>query len=152
MLSSRAMSHDHGTSQLSDEHAALEAMCDDLIHRAESGEWRECDAVWDGFSLRLETHMELEESELFPRFAKVGPDQTEIVAALTAEHIELRSEVLRLGLAIQEQLLRLDDVRGLVDKLRHHAAHENEVFYRWAKKVVLSKPALDDPREGARSK
>ena len=140
------MSDDQGTSQLADEHAALEALCDDLVNRAESGEWRECDAVWDDFTRRLETHMELEEKELFPRFAKLGPDQTEIVAALSAEHVALRSEVLRLGLAIQEQLLRLDDVRGLVDKLRNHAAHENKVFYRWAKTVVLSKPALDGPR------
>lgn len=131
-------------SHLADEHQALEALCDDLVNRAESGDWRECDAVWDDFTRRLEAHMELEEKELFPRYGKLGPDQAETIAALGAEHIELRSRVLRLGLAVQEQLLRLEDVQALVEKLRHHAAHENEVFYRWAKTVVLSKHGITE--------
>jgi hemerythrin-like domain-containing protein len=127
---------------LADEHRALEVLCDDLVNRAESGEWRECDAVWDDFTRRLEAHLELEEKELFPRFADLGPEQAKTVAALAAEHDELRSTVLRLGLAVQEQLLRLSDVQELVEKLRGHAAHENQVFYPWAKTVVLSKPGL----------
>ena len=129
---------------LADEHKTLEALCDDLVNRAESGDWRECDAVWDDFTRRLEAHMELEEKELFPRYGKLGPDQAETIAALGAEHIELRSIVLRLGLAVQEQLLRLEDVQALVEKLRHHAAHENQVFYRWAKTVVLSKHGITE--------
>lgn len=137
------MTHQEGKTHLADEHVALEAMCDDLMNRAESGEWRECDAIWDEFTRRLEAHMELEEKELFPRFAKLGPDQSEIVAKLTAEHVALRNLVLQLGLAVQEQLLRLDDVRGLVEKLKGHAAHENEVFYRWARTVVLPKRGIE---------
>ncbi len=145
MLRSGAMSKDPtDETDLFDEHAALEALCDDLTNRAESGDFRECDAVWDELTRRLEAHMDLEEKELFPRYAKLGPDQSETVAALTAEHVALRSLVFRLGLAVQEQLLRLGDVEGLVAKLRAHAAHENQIFYRWAKSVVLSKHALAD--------
>jgi hemerythrin-like domain-containing protein len=130
--------------QLADEHRALEVLSEDLVNRAESGDFRECDAIWDQMTRSLEAHMELEEKELFPRYAKLGPDQAELVGALIAEHAEVRSELLRLGLAVQEQLLRADDVRALVAKLRAHAAKENAAFYQWAKTVVLSKPALSE--------
>ena len=116
---------------LSEEHQATHALCDDLIARAETGEWKMCDAVWDQFARRLEAHMQLEETELFPRFARTHPEQYFSVARFLEEHRDIRSEISRLGIAIQLHELRESSVRELVDRLERHAKSENRAFYPW---------------------
>lgn len=114
----------------------LGGLCDDLINRAESGDWHECDAVWDEFGRVLEAHMGLEEATLLPVFGAEGPEQAHLVDQIRREHQDLRLTVERLGVAVQVHTLRADDVRELVDRLRRHAALEDASLYAWADRTA----------------
>lgn len=125
----------------------LGGLCDDLINRAESGDWHECDAVWDEFGRVLEAHMGLEEATLLPAFEAEGPEQAFLVDRIRREHQDIRLTVERLGVAVQVHTLRADDVRELVDRLRRHAALEDESLYRWADRTAS--PLVIQPTSAA---
>jgi hemerythrin len=128
------------------EHAMLDVLCNDLINRAESDDWRECDAVWDELGRALEAHMSLEEATLFVAFGAEGPEESLLVDRLRREHRDIRQGVERLGVAVQLHTLRADDVRELVETLRRHAALEDSTLYAWADRAVGPFAA---PRAGA---
>lgn len=117
------------------EHAMLDKLCDDLIDRAESDDWHECDAVWDEVGRVLEAHMSLEETALLPGFGAEGPEQARLTEQIRCEHRGIRRMVERLGVAVQVHTLRADDVRELVELLRRHAALEDDSLYPWADRV-----------------
>jgi hemerythrin HHE cation binding domain-containing protein len=118
------------------EHDMLGGLCDDLINRAESGDWHECDAVWDEFGRVLEAHMNLEEATFLPVFGAEGPEQALLVDRIRHEHQDIRRTVERLGVAVQVHTLRADDVRELVALLRRHAALEDTSLYAWAARAA----------------
>ena len=135
------MNHEPRVS-LAKEHEVVLALSNDLLARAESGEWRLCDAVWDDFTRRLEAHMELEEKQLFPKLVAERPECQKDMEKLVLEHQEIRATMNRLGLAIQLHELRERHVRDLVTKLEHHAKAENQEFYPW---LATEAPELDRP-------
>lgn len=116
---------------LEKEHEIIDALCADLVARAECGEWKMCDAIWDGFVKRLEAHMDLEERELFPRFVKMHPENEFFVSRLEAEHLEIRVALQHMGLTIQLHELREANMRSLVAHLRRHVEKEARAFYPW---------------------
>jgi hypothetical protein len=117
------------------EHAMLDRLCEDLVNRAESGDCRECDAVWDELGRVLEAHMGLEEATLLPVFGAEGPEQARLADQIRREHQDIRRTVARLGVAVQVHTLRAGDVRELVELLRRHAALEDGSLYAWADRV-----------------
>ncbi len=133
------------------EHAMLDRLCDDLVNRAESDDWRECDAVWDDLGRVLEAHMSLEEATLLPVFGAEGPEQARLVDRLRREHRDIRRTVERFGIAVQLHTLRADDVREFVEALRRHAALEDSSLYAWADRAATpsSRPSLDAPEAAA---
>lgn len=130
------------------EHAMLGHLCDDLVNRAESDDWRNCDAVWDELGRVLEAHMSLEEATLLPVFGAEGPEQAYLVDQLRGEHRDIRLAVERLGVAIQVHALRASDVREFVETLRRHAALEDATLYAWADRAIepSAKSALVTPQ------
>lgn len=118
------------------EHQMLGALCDDLMNRAESGDWRECDAVWEELGRVLDAHMNLEEGTLLPVFEGEGPGQARLAAQIRREHRDIRHSVERLGIMVQVHELRADDVRAFVEALRRHAAFEDSSLYAWADRIA----------------
>lgn len=116
---------------LFDEHLLIESLCVDLVARAEAGEWQLADAIWDEFARRLHRHMDLEETELFPRFLRRFPESRDAIRRLQAEHDGFRADLERLGIRLQLHELRCDDAREFVARIRRHADAENLEFYPW---------------------
>lgn len=116
---------------LREQHRLLDIQFDELLQRAATGDWRECDAIWDGFSRALGQHMADEERRLFPDFARIGPMAAKIVQQLREEHEELRSRLQSIGVAIQLHAARAEELQDLVRVLREHAAREGQSIYPW---------------------
>ena len=131
---------------LFEEHRALVRMCDDLKNRAESGDWRLCEEIWSDFSWRLEEHMRLEETELFPRYAALGGSHVGIVKDLVGDHASFRATLAQMGVNVELHLLRKTDVDRLVERLDLHAQRENETLYPWARSIRLTAAPLSSPR------
>jgi Hemerythrin HHE cation binding domain len=129
---------------LAREHVLMNTLCEDIVARAETGEWRLCDAIWDELARRLRAHMLLEERSLFPGFLKAHPDRRAALAELQAEHGTFRAAIERLGIAVQLQELRSSQVRSLVSQLDLHSQRENLEFYPW---VRMQEQTLERPRE-----
>lgn len=116
---------------LREQHHILDSQFDELLRRAATGDWRECDAIWDGFSRTLGQHMADEEGRLFPDFARIGPNAAKIVQQLCDEHEELRSRLQSIGVGIQLHSARAEELQDLVRVLREHAAREGQSIYPW---------------------
>ncbi|MCU0686138.1 MAG: hemerythrin domain-containing protein [Polyangiaceae bacterium] len=117
------------------EHLSLDRRCADLSNRAQSGDWRECDAIWDDFCRQLEAHMRYEETCLLPDYAQQGEREALVALKLRGEHGDVRRLVDRLGVALQVHSLRAYDIEDLVALLGRHVSLENETLYPWAKRA-----------------
>lgn len=118
------------------EHLSLEKRCADLSNRAQSGDWRECDAIWDDFCRELEAHLRYEEACLLPQYAQQGEREALVALQLRGEHGDVRRLVERLGVALQVHSVRAYDIEELVALLGRHAALENETLYPWTKRAA----------------
>ena len=113
------------------EHRRLDREFDELVRRAETGDWRDCDAIWDGFCSSLEQHMAYEERRLFPTYALTGESAAEAVQKLREEHKDLRQRLQNIGVAIQLHATRAEELRELVRVLREHVEYEGQTLYPW---------------------
>jgi hypothetical protein len=114
---------------LSRHHAELDQRVAALQTTADGGDGPALALAWGGFERELLRHFELEERELFARFALERPDE---VAALKQDHEALRRDLLALGIRADLHCLRAEAVRGFVADLRAHAEREEQALYRWA--------------------
>ena len=130
------------------EHTKLEQWFQEIAQRASSGDSRSCDEVWNDFTQQLENHMTFEENELFPRYARRGDAEAEIVAGLLAEHAEVRKQIEAIGVDLQLHLGNLDVFDGLFTKLRQHARRERETLYPW---LAVQKAPSSPPQPTARA-
>lgn len=110
------------------DHRGLERTFDALLLAFEA-DADEAATLWTQLDAALERHFQMEERELFPEFARINPREAE---ELTKEHAEIRRQLLVLGIGVDLHLTRFEMVRELVDKLRAHAAREDDLLYRWA--------------------
>jgi len=114
------------------EHDRLRTVLVDVAGRAQSGDFRLCDEVWDAFAAGLEKHLLFEEAELFPRFENTSDEACAEVARLSGEHQSIRRSVFELGVALQTHTVQLDDVSALLSALESHASREDAMLYPWA--------------------
>lgn len=130
--------------RLFEEHARLHRVFADMMQRAESGDYRLCDEVWDEFAADLERHLRFEEAELFPRFAATGESASAEVAHLAGEHETIRRRVFELGVGLQTRTMRGQDVAALLSDLDAHAARENTILYPWATEAYRPHASPDE--------
>lgn len=116
---------------LREEHRLLDRQFDELIRRAQTGDWCQCDEVWDAFTTSLERHMADEESRLFPPYARIGPEAARVVQQLREEHQELRQRLQSIGVNIQLHAVRAEELEDLIRNLRAHAETEGQCIYPW---------------------
>lgn len=114
---------------LLDEHVHLATLCNRVVAEFEAGDREACDAVFRELERDLERHLQFEERELLPRFARSHPAEA---AAILAEHQRFRSRLLELGVGVDLHLTRCHAVKALVLELAEHARREGQVLYRWA--------------------
>lgn len=117
--------------QLHDDHARFDHEFDDLSNFARAGAWAEVDARWTGFIREIEDHFRFEQEQVFPRFARRGPECREMVDMLSAQHAEMLQALENLGLQIQLHEIRAPTIERLVERMREHAEIENTHLYPW---------------------
>ena len=81
----------------------------------------------------LEQHFRFEEQEVWPEFAASSAAARSEVSALLAEHARIRETLDRLGIEIQLKRVDREAIERLIEQLRAHARHENELFYPWTR-------------------
>jgi len=112
-------------------HHELEPRFAALVENAEANDALELRAVWASFERDLIRHLELEEHELFPAFARGHRADAD---ALLAEHADIRRRLLDLGMRLDLHFLRADDVQAFVARLQDHARREGALLYPWAER------------------
>jgi hemerythrin-like domain-containing protein len=116
---------------LSAHHQDLERSFEELLVQAEGGDPIALRTRWDSFEKELLRHMEIEEREILPGFARDNPAEA---AAIRAEHESLRAALAELGLRLDLHALRADAVAHFIAQLRTHARREERVLYDWAQR------------------
>jgi len=118
------------------DHDELDMFLEHLIAAYRCGDRDEAARAFTELEVRLAPHLEMEERLLFPELARSEPAE---VAALRAEHDALRAYMGELAIEVELHHSRLSTMKALAQTLRHHAARENALLYRWADS------ALSDP-------
>jgi hemerythrin-like domain-containing protein len=119
---------------LADHHRELDRMFGALVTRARGGDTFQLRQAWDAFERGLLGHLELEEREILPGFAR---DDAGGAKAILDEHAAIRTALLELGVNLDLHLLRADVVEAFVEQLRAHARREEAALYPWATRHVL---------------
>ncbi|MCC7534570.1 MAG: hemerythrin domain-containing protein [Deltaproteobacteria bacterium] len=112
-------------------HARLDALFEELVAAFRADAREDAARLWTELDAGLRRHFELEEEKIFPRLAEVDPDE---VAALLAEHEQIKRRVTELGVGVDLHATRFDTVEALVRELRAHAKREDALAYPWAEK------------------
>lgn len=116
---------------LATHHHELDTRLDALVARAQGGDTAQLRREWSAFERELLRHMELEEAEVLPAFARADASAAR---AVLHEHGGIRAELFELGVTLDLHLLRADRVARLVEQLRAHARREEQALYAWARR------------------
>jgi hemerythrin-like domain-containing protein len=116
-------------SMLSDDHAALDRLFQEVVAEARCGEPGAMRASWRRFEFQLGTHLDLEDQEILPDFVRQHPDEGR---AILDEHARIRATLAEMGLDLDLHCLRADRVEAFVALLRAHAQREEALLYPWA--------------------
>ena len=112
-------------------HRGLDRALETIIARCECEDHAVVREAWESFEQALLRHIEIEERDLLPLFARSCPNEA---ADLSKDHEHIRRELLELGVALDLHQLRLEAVRDLASRLRAHAAREDLALYPWLEK------------------
>ena len=118
---------------LSQHHEELDRRLEALIACAREADPSDLRAEWTVFERQLLRHLELEEAEILPAFARHDASEAR---GILAEHEEIRSAMLEIGIGLDLHLLRAEGVDAFVRRLKDHARREDAVFYTWARRHV----------------
>ena len=138
---------------LAEDHRALDEQLDRLVVRAQEGDATELRAEWTAFERGLLRHLEQEEAEILPAFARQNAAEAR---AILAEHAQIRQSLLEMGLSLDLHCLRAEAVQEFVRQLKAHARREDGAFYTWAGANVAPstwqsiKRSLKDAAQGGR--
>lgn len=114
---------------LQQSHRHLDRAGEALVEVVETDDRAEILRRWRELEGQLLAHLEAEERNVLPEFAKT--DRVEAVGLLR-EHGMIRERLLELGVDVELHCLRLDALRDFIRLLRDHAAREEDgALYRW---------------------
>ncbi|HKU39447.1 MAG TPA: hemerythrin domain-containing protein [Polyangiales bacterium] len=123
-----------------EEHAHLETIFNDLIAAANADARTESALLWTEFDSKLRAHMELEEQLILPAFAREHATEA---AAILAEHEQIRSQLVNLGVGVDLHLVRADVIERFIALLRGHAAREDALLYAWTQAHLPAPDVLE---------
>ena len=114
---------------LAEDHQRLDHSFAALVARAQGGDPIQLRAEWQSFERGLLEHLDLEEQQILPGFARDNAADAEMIRE---EHAAIREALVEMGIDLDLHLLRADAVQSFCDRLRAHAAREEAAMYRWA--------------------
>lgn len=112
------------------DHDQLTAMAEGVVKAIREGDRDDVAAVITALQRRVLAHLEAEERDLLPPYAKAHPTEA---AHLHREHADLREVLAQLDVTTDLHLVRAEAVKALLSQLRAHAVRENASLYRWAR-------------------
>ena len=135
------------------DHERLDALLGKLLETFLDGDPGDVRAMWTRFDAALSAHLEAEERQLLPLFARTHPAEA---AGLLAEHAQLRRSLDDLGVSVDLHAVSLEAARAFVGELRAHARREDALLYRWSDGIVgdaggEGRLGLPGPASGARA-
>ncbi len=111
------------------DHEHLEALASSVLHGVMSGEQQEIDAAITTLQTRVGAHLDGEERDLLPGYAKHDAVDA---ARIAEEHATIRRALALLDVATDLHLVRANALRAFLVDLRAHAARESSGLYAWA--------------------
>lgn len=125
---------------LREDHDVLAGLTEKILQTIIEGDREDVSDAVTALEASILTHLEGEERELIPRYARENPTEA---AALLADHATIRRRLTELDVSTDLHLVRADSLRLLLESLRAHAERENAGMYRWAEAnaEALSAPA-----------
>jgi iron-sulfur cluster repair protein YtfE (RIC family) len=114
---------------LREDHDALEELASKIIQMVVEGDREDVSNAVTAMEASILMHLEGEERELIPRYARENPVEA---AAILREHAAIRKNLTELDVSTDLHLLRATALRALLESLRVHAKRENAGMYRWA--------------------
>ncbi len=115
--------------RLSQNHQELAALLERLSQATEPLDREALAATWPDLAARLIRHMEAEEHYLLPLVAASHPAE---VNRTLLEHTQIRDLIAELSVAVEQHVVRNDEIQALIELLQAHAKHEDQQFYRLA--------------------
>lgn len=121
---------------LSQDHARLDRLFQDLLDAFAADARTDVAKLWNEFDRDLRAHLQLEEEQLLPKFLEFNAPEA---LALMREHQSIRDRLLRLGVGVDLHLTRHGQVADFIRELRAHAQREQALMYRWSSQHVQNR-------------
>jgi hypothetical protein len=118
---------------LAEHHRELDHRLAALVVRAQGGDPIQLRCEWSVFERALLAHMDFEEAEILPDFAR---HDAAAARAVLDEHAAIRAQLLEMGTNLDLHLVSAERVEKLVEQLRAHARHEEQALYAWTRHNV----------------
>jgi hemerythrin superfamily protein len=122
------------------DHERLEALFQRLLAALRADDRDEVGLLWKTFDEDLQAHLTFEDEHLVPELAKVHPEEA---AAISSEHIQIRSSWDDLGMGVDLHRTNAEAVERFARTLKEHAKREEALMYDWAEtKLARGEPSL----------
>jgi hemerythrin-like domain-containing protein len=117
---------------LSEDHDRLDALFTSLVTTARGDDRAALRKQWERFERELSSHVDLEEVEILPAFAREHPEEAR---SIRDEHATIRAGLVELGIDLDLHCLRAQRVEAFTELLRAHAKREEVLLYPWASRA-----------------
>jgi hypothetical protein len=114
---------------LREDHDMLAALVENILSQIAEGDRDDCARAINTLQKRLAEHLDTEERELIPSYARHDPKDA---ARLLDEHAAIRRTLANLDVENDLHIVRVEVLRSFLVALRAHAARENSRLYRFA--------------------
>lgn len=114
---------------LREDHELLETLAESILKQVVEGDRDDCARAITTMQQRLANHLDTEERELIPSYARHDPEDA---ARILDEHAAIRRTLANLDVENDLHLVRAEALRSFLVALRAHAARESGGLYRFA--------------------
>jgi hemerythrin-like domain-containing protein len=120
---------DSAVALLREDHALLTQTGEALLQAITEGDREDCAQAITTLQQRLADHLDGEERELIPSYARHHPEDA---ARILDEHVAIRKILANLDVENDLHLVRAEALRSFLVALRAHSTRENAGLYRFA--------------------
>jgi hemerythrin superfamily protein len=128
-VEARPRQRDFIRAMLSEDHQHLDRLFQEIVASCHAGDHDSMRANWTRFERELTSHMDLEEHEILPAFARAHRSEAQ---GIRDEHAAIRTALTEMGVDLDLHCLRADRVEAFISLLRAHARREESLLYPWA--------------------
>ena len=114
---------------LADHHRGIEKAYLAMLSATYADDSRDLVREFRCFESAVLEHVAAEEEVILPFYELFDAADA---ALIRADHARIREELTRAGIETDLHAMRVERMKGLVEALRAHSAHEDSVMYPWA--------------------